>query len=398
MKRTRIAAAGLALAALVSTVSAPAFAGTGVVTAHSATAPGEVPPINEAALKRSIAGLPAPDATAAEVRVGGSKGSWHGVSGVTDLRTKRPAKEGARFRAGSVTKIFTVAVVLQLVAEGKVSLDGTVQEYLPGLLPAGYPAIKVGQLLNHTSGLPSPVFDGGFERVYATRFDKWTPREYVARAVENPIEFTPGTRQHYLNTNTFVAGLLIEKITGRSYEHEVTTRILKPVGMRESYLPGASIRIRGRHNQGYQVVPKGFPDSIKYGDQYVVDMTETSVTSTWASGDLISTTADLERFITALFRGEVVPAAQLTPMFTVPRVAMYGSDEPAHYTSGLTRIELPGGIVAFGKTGARYGSAAGVGATRDLSRTVVYSINSTDAKASGQNQRGLGIAAAAFAE
>ncbi|TMR89200.1 serine hydrolase [Nonomuraea basaltis] len=79
--------------------------------------------------------------------------------------------------------------------------------------------------------------------------------------MRNPVEFTPGTRQHYLNINTFVAGLLIEKITGRSYEHEVTTRILSPVGMRDSYLPGESVRIRGRHNHGYQVVSAGFPDA-----------------------------------------------------------------------------------------------------------------------------------------
>ncbi|MFF0307030.1 serine hydrolase domain-containing protein [Streptosporangium sp. NPDC004379] len=420
MKRTRVAAAGLALAALVpvtlSAASTPALAavtagppatatgssfvmaGPSAVTAGRATVRTGVPPINAAALKRSIAGLPAADATAAEVRVGGSAGSWHGVAGITDLRTRRPAREGARFRAGSITKILTVSVVLQLVAEGKVSLDGTVQEYLPGLLPAGYPVITVGQLLNHTSGLPAPTFDGGFERVYATRFEKVTPEEYVAEAVKNPIEFEPGTRQHYLNINTFVAGLLIEKVTGRSYEREVTTRVLRPVGMRDSYLPGESVRIRGRHNHGYQTVPAGFPDAIRYGQGHVVDMTEGSATSTWASGDLISTTADLEKFIKALFRGKVVPAAQIEPMFTVPKVTMYGTGEPAVYTSGLTELKLPGGITAYAKTGARYGSAAGVGATRDLSRTVVYSINSTDAKAAGQNERGLGIALAAFAD
>jgi D-alanyl-D-alanine carboxypeptidase len=77
---------------------------------------------------------------------------------------------------------------------------------------------------------------------------------------------------------------------------------------------------------------------------------------------------------------------------------MYGSDEPAHYTSGLTELPLPGGLVAYGKTGARYGSAAGIGGLRDLSRFVVYSVNSTDAKAQGQNERGLGIALASFAK
>jgi D-alanyl-D-alanine carboxypeptidase len=253
-------------------------------------------------------------------------------------------------------------------------------------------------LFNHTSGLPSPKIGDSFEWVYATRFKKWTPREYVGEAVRNPMEFAPGTQQHYVDMNTFVAGLLIEKVTGRSYEHEVTTRILNPLGMRNSYLPGDSIRIRGRHNHGYQVVPKGFQNAIEYGRQYVVDMTVSSSTSTWASGDLISTTADLETFIKALFGGKVVPSAELVHMFTVPQVPTYGTGDPAMHTSGMSRLELPGGIVAYGKTGARYGSTAGIGATRDLSRTVVYAVNSTDAKAVGQNQRCMGIVLAAFAQ
>ncbi|MFB4276723.1 serine hydrolase domain-containing protein [Nonomuraea sp. MTCD27] len=397
----KTAVACLALATLL--VGAPAQAATPTPspcpTPPAVQAPQDgrqIPPINEAALRKSIAGLPAADATAAVVRVGGTKGSWRGVTGVADLRTGRKASEHVRFRAGSVTKMFTTAVVLQLVAEGKVSLDGTVQDDLPGLLPDSYPDVSIGQLLNHTSGLPAPDLPDSFEWVYETRFEKWTPREYVALAVRNPIEFAPGTRQHYLNINTFVAGMLIEKVTGRSYEHEVASRILRPVGMRDSYLPGTSVRIKGAHHQGYQSVSAGFPNAVPYEGGHVVDITNTSVTSTWASGDLVSTAADLEKFVKALFSGKVVPPAQLEPMFTVPDVMTYGKCEPASYTSGMSRLVLPGGIVAYGKTGARWGYAAGVGATRDLSRTVVYSVNSTDAKASGQNQRTLGIALASF--
>ncbi|NBE99102.1 beta-lactamase family protein [Nonomuraea sp. KC401] len=394
MKRAHVAAA-LTLATLFSAaVPAPATAGT---TPSTVAPQVELPPIDQAALKRSIAGLPASDATAAEVRVGGAKGSWRGFTGVTDLRTNRPAKAGARFRAGSVTKVFTVAVVLQLVAEGKISLDDTVQRRLPGLLPRAYPAVKVGQLLNHTSGLPSPEISADFKQVYATRFRKWTPREYVREAVKKPMEFAPGTQQHYVDMNTFVAGLLIEKVTGRSYEREVTTRIFAPLGMRDSYLPGDSVRIRGRHNHGYQLVPDDFKNAIRYGRHHVVDMTVTTSTYTWASGDLISTTTDLETFVKALFGGKVVPAAQLEHMFTVPRVPTYGTGDPAMHTSGMSRLELPGGLVVYGKTGARYGSAAAIGATRDLSRTVVYAVNSTDAKAVSQNERGMGIVLAAFA-
>ncbi|MFC5833429.1 serine hydrolase domain-containing protein [Nonomuraea insulae] len=394
----KLAVACLALATTVVALPAQAATSCPPPAVIRADPGAPIPPINSAALEKAIANLPAADATAAIVRVGGSKGSWKGVTGVADLATQRKAAEHVRFRAGSVTKMFTTAVVLQLVAEGKVSLNGTVQHYLPGLLPRSYPEVSVGQLLNHTSGLPAPTLPGTFDWVYQTRFKTWKPREYVALAVRNPVEFPPGTRQHYLNTNTFVAGLLIEKITGRSYEHEVTARILRPVGMRDSYLPGDSARIRGPHHKGYQVVPAGFDDAIPYGNGQVVDMTETSVTSTWASGDLISTTADLEKFVKALFSGKVVPKAQLEPMFTVPDVKMHDEcgNQPAVYTSGMTRLVLPGGIVAYGKTGARYGYAAGVGATRDLSRTLVYSVNSTDAKASGQNDRTLSIALASF--
>ncbi|MGV9376813.1 serine hydrolase domain-containing protein [Nonomuraea sp. NPDC003707] len=407
----KLSAAGLALATLLMATPAQAAATTPAPTtpapSTSACPPpavvrpdpaAPVPPVNATALEQSIKDLPAADATAAIVRVSGTKGSWRGVTGVADITTRRKASAHVRFRAGSVTKMFTTAVVLQLVAEGKVSLDGTVQDYLPGLLPDSYPEVRVGQLLNHTSGLPAPELPGTFDWVYRTRFKTWTPEEYVGLAVRNPIEFAPGTRQHYLNTNTFVAGMLIEKISGRSYEHEVTSRILRPLGMRDSYLPGASPRIRGPHHKGYQSVPAGFDGAIAYGAGHVVDMTETSVTSTWASGDLISTAADLEKFVKALFSGKVVPAAQLEPMFTVPDVTMYDEcgNQPAVYTSGMTRLVLPGGIVAYGKTGARYGYAAGVGATRDLSRVLVYSVNSTDAKASGQNDRTLRIALAAF--
>ncbi|GII79509.1 peptidase [Sphaerisporangium rufum] len=400
------AVACLALATIATLVTGPAApaaaapAACPTPTAIPSDAPAPVPPVDPAALAKTIGGLPAPDATAAIVRVGGG-GSWQGVTGVADIATRRPASARVRFRAGSVTKMFTTAVVLQLVAEGRLSLDDTVQGRLPGLLPAGYPEIRVGQLLNHTSGLPTPDHPDGLEWVYQTRFRTWTPREFVAEAVRNPIEFRPGTRQHYLNINTFVAGLLIEKITGRSYEHEVTTRILRPLGMRDTYLPGVSPRIRGPHHQGYQTVPAGFPDAVPYQGGHVVNMTEMSVTSTWASGDLISTAADLETFIRALFRGKVVPKARLAPMFTVPAVPMYDPSGgcgagPAVYTSGMARMELPNGVVVYGKTGARYGYAAGVGATRDLSRTLVYSVNSTDAKASGQNERTLRIALAAF--
>ncbi|WP_433249847.1 serine hydrolase domain-containing protein [Streptosporangium sp. CA-135522] len=411
MRIRRTVLAGLALAAITVGTAAPAIAQTAQTArtspaAHagtSAAARQALPPVNPDALSRAIAGLPDAEGTAAQVRVGGSGGSWQGVSGVRDLRSKRPVPANARFRAGSVTKAFTAAVVLQLVAEGKLDLDQTVQHYLPGLLPDGYRPVTVGQLLNHTSGLPPadrskglPAEEtaDGFTWIYKRRFEHWTPERIVALAVQDDMEFEPGTAQHYLDINYTVAGMLIEKVTGSSYERQVRDRILRPLGLRDTSLPTDDPSIHGPHTHGYQVL-----------DGKTIDVTVWGHSMEWAAGNLVSTTADLDRFTRALFRGDVVPAPQLEQMFTVPpkEVRMYGdAKKDAIYSMGLTRLELPGVGVLWGKTGGRYGYLTGIGGLRNPAgtgespRTVVYSYNSVDAKSESVKPRTLKIIMAAF--
>ncbi|MFD3325975.1 serine hydrolase domain-containing protein [Streptomyces sp. NPDC058701] len=374
--------------------AAPAPAGT---AAASSAGPGRTiaTPPDAAALVRAIAGLGPEhgDATAALVRVGGTSGSWRGSSGVADVRTGRKALEHGRFRAGSVTKTFTAAVVLQLAAEGRVDLDRPVQEYLPGMLSSAFKPVTVRQLLNYTSGIrPADGPGDTFADAYAHRFDLDDPRALIADAVAKGPEFDPGTRQHYLNIDYTVLGVLIEKVTGTSYERAVTSRILEPLGLRDTSLPARTqIRVPGPHNRGYQEVPTAG------GGTRLVDVTEWGSSREWAAGDLISTTADLERFTLALFGGRVVPAAQLEEMFTVPGVTDFVTGAAADQTAGLKRFALPGGTVAWGKTGGRYGYNTVIGGTRDLSRTVVYSVNSTDAKGRDMNPVALGIVMAAFA-
>ncbi|GAA3376264.1 serine hydrolase domain-containing protein [Streptomyces sannanensis] len=380
-------------AALVLGLAAGAIAPAAAETASSATALSTAVPTPDAeALSAAIAGLPNADATAALVRVGGTGGSWTGSAGVADLETGRKAMEHARFRAGSVTKTFTAAVVLQLAAEGKVDLNEPVQTYLPGLLPDTFEPVTVRQLLNYTSGIQAADGPGdSFEALYAHRFDTVDPRAQIANAVAKGPEFSPGTKQHYLNIDYTVLGLLIEKLTGTSYEQAVRDRILKPLGLRHTSFPGADPRIHGPHNHGYQAVEK--PD----GSTELVDVTEWCSTDRRAAGDIISTTADLERFLFALFRGEVVPEPQLEEMFTLPKVKDFASGKSAQFTAGLSRIVLPDGTVAWGKTGGRYGYNTAIGATRDLSRTLVYSVNSIDAKGENMNPVAMDIVLAAFA-
>ncbi len=366
-RRTTVLAASLVLALATAPLTAPAFAVSGPAPLPASAHTTPTGP-DTRALEAALKGLPDQDATAALVRVGG-KGSWQGAAGVRDLRTGAPALENARFRAGSTTKIVTAALVLQLAAEGRISLDGTVQQYLPGLLTEGFSPITVRQLLNFTSGLqPGASLGDNVDVGYAHRFETLTPEEVVAASVAKGPDpaYAPGARQRYGNIHYTVLGMLIEKVTGDSYAHQAAVRIFRPLGMRHTSFPdGPDPRIHGPHHRGYDWI-----------DGTLVDVTDWNMSDRWAAGDMISTTTDLERLLVGLFRGRVVPEPQLTEMFTVPAV------EGATMGAALQRFELNGKEI-WGKTGSRPGYHTVVAATRNLSRTVVYSVNSTDAKGDG---------------
>ncbi|MFI1970159.1 hypothetical protein BLA24_12670 [Streptomyces cinnamoneus] len=392
-KRIAVIAAAVAAAAVMSAVPA----------AQAATASPQSPcarhlSSHAEALCRVIQGLPSADATAAQVRFGDDEeGRWQGASGVADVRTGRAVKGDERFRVGSVTKAFTAAVVLQLVHEGRLDLEGSVQHYLPGLLPADFPEIRVKHLLNYTSGLPSGDTRGtaGGPDWEKGRFTTWDHRALVRSGLAKGMLFQPGEKQNYGNIDYNVLGLLVEEVTGRPYEQELRDRVIKPLGLTGTYNPGDDTGIRGRYVHGYQSVKDGAGTKL-------ADVTEWDQSETWASGDLVSTTADLERFMTALFRGRVVPKAELELMFTVPAVPTYvepGSDDKeqdATYASGLRRFKV-GNEYLYGKTGSRYGYVDGFGATKNLSRTLVYAVNSTDAKSPKTSPVVDGILASAFA-
>ncbi|MFD5336431.1 serine hydrolase domain-containing protein [Streptomyces hawaiiensis] len=344
----------------------------------------------DAALEAAIAGLPSADATAALVRVGGKEGTWRGSSGVHDLRTGRPADPAARFRAGSVTKVFTAAVALQLAEEGRLDLDRTARSYLPELIPAAYEDVTVRRLLNHTHGIPAPDFPGTtVEEAYANRFRVHDPRDMVRSATSKKPEFAPGERQHYLNIGYTVTGLIVERVTRDSYERQVARRVLGPLGLRNTYFPGTNPRITGPHNHGYQTM------RLDDGTTGLRDVSVWGTTDGWAAGDIVSTTADLERFTNALFRGRIVRGPLLEEMFTLPEVTDFRTGKPAAYSAGLS-MKVLGGREVWGKTGGRWGYNAAIASTRNGSRTLVYSVNSTDAKGQDMNRTAEALMVAAY--
>ncbi|MEW2505432.1 MULTISPECIES: serine hydrolase domain-containing protein [unclassified Amycolatopsis] len=375
MKRNpliRIAAAASAALLLTAAVTPAALAEPTSYSGSAVPSKNTLPPMNPASLAGAIAGLPNAQATGALVQVRGSAGAWSGVSGTADLTTGAPVPANAHFRIGSITKTFTAVVVLQLAAEHRLDLDAPVQRYLPGLLPANYPRITVAQLLNHTSGLPGVDLPEDPQWIVDHRYTVFTPQQVLATAFQHDLVFAPGTSQQYTNTNYLVAGLLIEKLTHRSYGDEVRDRVLRPLGLRDTSVPGNDPNLPAPYAHGYQVV-----------NGQLVDLTRMNQSIPWAAGEMISTTADLDKFLVALFQGRLVPKPVLQRMFTVPNVSTFGTDDPAIYSQGLMTSTV-NGVTVWGKTGSRYGYTNGIWATRDLQRRAVYSINTTDKDFDGQ--------------
>ncbi|MFI7679855.1 serine hydrolase domain-containing protein [Actinophytocola sp. NPDC049390] len=367
-----------------SAVVALAVAAVAATAMPAAAAPA-LPPPNDAALTAAIAGLPTHETTGALVRITGSAGEWSGTSGVADLRTGAAVRPDGHFRIGSVTKVYTAVLVLQLAQERRIDLDQSVQHYLPDLLPVDYPPVPVYTLLDHTSGLPSVDIPGLYDPrwILEHRFDHWSPRQVVDTALRHPIDFPPGTAQKYTNTSYVTAGMLVEKVTGRSYARNLRDRITGPLGLRQTYYPNDDPCLPAPAARGYLDV-----------DGELVDATLMNQSIPGAAGAIVATAEDLDRFVTGLFRGRLLGDEMTTRLFAVPDVPMFDGSGPAYYSQGLMKLTV-NGITVWGKTGSRHGYASGVFATRDLARKLVYSVNPTVKSQDGQPLIVQRIAAAA---
>ncbi|MFI9064310.1 serine hydrolase domain-containing protein [Streptomyces sp. NPDC053429] len=183
--------------------------------------------------------------TGVAVRLETPRGTVTARSGVGDLVTHRPVSTDGYLRLGSTTKTFAATVVLQLVGEGRISLDQTVEQLLPGVVSGtgnDGRTITVRDLLQHTSGLSDYIYgvcpDPSAQTYFANRWRAYQPEEVVALAMRHEPDFPAGTGWAYSNTNYVLAGMIIEKITGRTWEQQVPDRILRPLGLERTDTPG----------------------------------------------------------------------------------------------------------------------------------------------------------------
>ncbi|MFI6433480.1 serine hydrolase domain-containing protein [Rhodococcus oryzae] len=282
-------------------------------------------------------------------------------AGMGNTATGEPIPDDARARIGSNTKAFVATVVMQLVDEGLVDLDTSVEHYLPGIVAGNGndgSRVTVRDLLQHTSGLTDYLAPGGAkpENVKPGQLQiatsenpmgHYTPAELVKIAMSLPPGPAAKDEAVYSNTNYILLGMLIEKVTGRPAAQEIDTRIIDPLGLKDTYFPASGeSQIRGPHGHGYH----------RIGEQQV-DVTEGDVSWADTAGAMVATGADLNTFFAALLRGDLVSRDRLAEMkHTVP----FDRGPKDAYGLGLVRVHSScgkeiwghgGGIPGFGTSG-----------------------------------------------
>ncbi|MGI5147254.1 serine hydrolase domain-containing protein [Plantactinospora sp. CA-294935] len=352
----------------------------GAATADSGAAPAAAAGLNRPELRKAIEEIVDSGFVGVSLRVHDERGEWVGSAGTAELGgTAKPPTNGY-VRIGSNAKTFTATLVLRLVAEGKVGLDTPVNGYLPGF--GLDERITVRMLLQHTSGLfnfSGEVYDDGTIALgipipYSTtgkewldnRFKAYRPRELVELALSRPARFEPGTGWSYSNTNYALARLLIEKVSGRSFTQEMQRLILGPLGLSDTVVPDGA-EIPEPHAHAYY----RYEDA---GEQKTIDITRQDPSWVSSGGDMISTTQDLARFISALLGGKLLPAPLLAEMCTPHPTGIPNMD----YGLGVFVLTTDDGGTVITHNGASVGHAALMYSTPDGSKTLTAALNCVD--------------------
>lgn len=343
-------------------------------TAESRTTPSGNRAVR-AALQSGLDKLHADGVVGTVARVLDGRDTIEARTGVARLGSNDPVRFDTQFRMGSNTKTFVAIVVLQLAEEGKLRLDDTVERWLPGLVSGNGndgKKITIRQLLQHTSGLynyTGDLFDPYTAAdYYASRFQHVEPDELVAIAMSHEPYFAPGTSWKYSNTNYILAGLIVEKASGRSWASEVRRRIIVPLQLTHTLEPGDWPGLPLPHAEGYSVL--GVDEPL---------LNTTLYNHTWggAAGSLITNLDDLTRFWRALQRGQLLSRASMAAMHdTVEATDIQVVIPGARYGLGIFWVKTACGGYWM-HDGDTFGFATRNGVDEDGARVLVMSRNAT---------------------
>ena len=268
------------------------------------------------------------------------------AAGTGNLETGEAPPLDGEVRIGSNTKTFVAVVILQLVQEGKITLDEPIETYLPGLLHGeGIDGAKitVRQLLQHTSGLPEYTDTvPGETDIFQIRDNYYSTRDLLDVALSKPAAFEPGSQFRYTNTNYIVLTLLAEKVTHRPLAEQITQRITEPLGLAHTYYPNpGEEEIRGTHPHGYH---RNTPT------ENWQDITRMDPSWAGGAGAMISTPSELTTFIQATFDGTLLTQDSINEMKKTVDTSNLSGVPGSGYGLGIFSMPLSCGT-AWGHSG-----------------------------------------------
>lgn len=266
------------------------------------------------------------------------------AAGFSDREAQTPMRPSDRMFSGSVGKTYVAAVMMQLVAEGKLQLDDLAGKWLGreawfARVPNAK-ALTLRMLLSHTGGVPEYYDKPSFnEQMKANLYKVWKPEELIAHILDMQPLNAPGAAFSYADTNYLLIGLVIEKATGKTYYQELERRILRPYKLRDtepSIKPQLRGLVPGYSNLGRQLF--GFADekTVKDGKYAFNPQME------WTGGGLISNAEDLARWARIYVAGDVIPAALREEMIRVTQPMGPNPNAP-RYGLGVIIAQTPFG-------------------------------------------------------
>jgi D-alanyl-D-alanine carboxypeptidase len=281
---------------------------------------------------------------------------------------KRPGAPKAtdHMRIASVAKAFSGAVALNLVRAGRLGLDDTIAQRVSGM-PAAWGAVTVRQMLNHTSGLPDYTQSKGFAKQAEKNPRGFvSPSKIISWVRADPLDFAPGSRYEYSNTDNIVIGLIVEAITGQPYGQALEEIVFGPARLRQTSFPSKPA-LPNPFIHGYVVEPGEAPTDVS---------TFLSPSGAWASGAVVSTPRDLNTFIRSYLGLKFFSAAQQQEQFQFVPGGESSPPGPGQNSAGLAlfRYKTKCGTV-YGHTGNFPGYVQWAAATADGTRAVTTSLN-----------------------
>ncbi len=256
--------------------------------------------------------------------------------GMANLELNVPMQPDMVFRIGSITKQFTAIAILQLMEQGKLSLQDDITKFIPDYPTQAY-KITIENLLTHTSGIKSYTSDPGIMKYMK---DDFKPEEVIDKFKNLPMEFAPGTKWNYNNSGFFLLGYIIEKASGMKYQDYIEQNLLKPAGMTNS-LYGSDRKIV--KNRAYPYANDG--DTAVNADYL-------SMLLPYSAGSLMSTVEDLYKWNRALLSNKFVKKETLEKAWTEFKLAdgsgtHYGYGWSLSQVQGIRTIEHGGGINGY---------------------------------------------------